>query len=63
MPRWLAAAAKLFDVAHSLHASSDLHAATAQLCRMAVTSRYGELDDAIFAKAVQAYLDSEVAQW
>ena len=60
----VAAAAKLWDVAHAREgaASGTAAAAAAQLAALAVRARYGDVGE-LLPKILNAYLESDVAPW
>lgn len=58
----VSAAVKLLDVAQGHDDGGPESAAAAQLCRLAVERRYGDVG-ALFPRVVQAYLETGSAGW
>ena len=58
----VSSAVKLLDVAQDHSDSGPETEAAAQLCQLAVLRRYGDVGP-LFPRVVQAYLESDAAQW
>lgn len=59
----VAASVKTLEIAKLDEDGGIQHAAAARLCRLAMLSRYGEVDDALFERLVEAYTDMVVSLW